>query len=120
MTLTEFLLEQIAADEAAARDLGNWMHLETPIYRMFDDDPEVQQDIDAKDYAKTFARFVHAQGIPAHVLAVCEAHRRIVEAVTTGAFYRDTDGTLFPSALAILRPLAAIYADRDGFREEWR
>lgn len=70
---------------------------------------------------------------PAHVLAVCDAHRRIVELADDASTDRGTVILEFcvgsaeieeawatdPGAL-ILKALATAYADRPGFREEWR
>jgi hypothetical protein len=91
--------------------------------------------------------------VPANVLAVCAAHRRIVElhrdwpvlvesepefnmdraddvnsyamsmskriAWLTEQEYRERFGMEPPTA-PVLRALASVYADRPGFREEWR
>lgn len=58
---------------------------------------------------------------PARVLAEVAAKRRIIEHVVRGrAYYWDTDNTLFPPGLAILGALALPYADRPGYRDEWR
>lgn len=68
---------------------------------------------------------------PAHVLAVCKAHRAIVELHRGchvcpsghGVGYTDhSDGSDMGEGVDVcptLRALATIYADRPGWREEW-
>jgi hypothetical protein len=172
-SLTAWLLDQIAADEAAARaamiviadDLtthreadwwvkeehgrvyaGHWL-------RVVDGGAPAGD----RNFANTAALEHIARHDPAHVLAVCAAHRRIVEEhagqVETVEWF-DAPGTgraeVCPSCrpaeptewdpplgqagirpegfvssyvlapCPTLRALASIYADRDGFREEWR
>lgn len=104
-TLAAWLLEQIAADEAVARGRLALVASVPECERMA---AQAVRDLlprlpgeDASD--------------PAHVLAVCEAHRRIVNVARYAP--DGPDGWGFRRTL---RALAAIYADRDGWREEWR
>jgi hypothetical protein len=59
----------------------------------------------------------HAEHIarwdPAHVLAECEVKAKLVDLLLSG---RWPDG----ARLQELRLLGALYADRPGYREEWR
>ena len=114
-TLAEFLLAQIAEDEAAVRRA------------MSDLDPVDQGDpIELGDDPwpshVTFAeRFT-----PARVLAECDAKRRIVERCGWAAedsqdWRKDYDMYhAGETAWDTLRDLASVYADRPGYREEWR
>jgi hypothetical protein len=135
-TIAEFLLEQIAADEAVARAAA---HLSDGGGRWWVDGPAAQSGkhwiyaTGEKFNDREIADFIAHQD-PAHVLAVCEAHRRIVElhvedegVCRVCQWDRDCDQPVYthnddPAWLypcPTLRALAAIYADRDGFREEW-
>ena len=116
-TLAAWLLEQIAADEARNADYH-----------------------DLRAWHENGCG-IHPQGVeqtwcdcaaPARILAACEAHRRIVEAhprsvaldycetCFSGDFGRLDDPLHEDWPCPTLRALAAIYADRDGYREEWR
>ena len=52
----------------------------------------------------------------ARVLATCKAHRAIVEAVER---HRDGEWEDDPIHNAVLKPLAAIWADHDSYDESW-
>jgi hypothetical protein len=61
-----------------------------------------------------------ARWSPAHVLAECEAKRRIIS-----GFIQDFQPTKYGQGRVdeqrrVLRLLALPYADRPGYREEWR
>lgn len=90
--LTEFLLAQIAADEREAR-----------------------RRVQAGE-GRPGSPWVHPK--PSRIHAQCEAFRAIVaeweDAERATSYPRAT--TLKPVVLA----LASIYADREGYREEWR
>ncbi len=58
-------------------------------------------------------------GIPTRVLAECEARRRIVEGLVYVDQYDDPD-TPVMNVGWFLRLLALPYADKSGYREEWR
>jgi hypothetical protein len=107
-TLSDFLLACIAEDEAVAR--------------------AVPDDTDPKSAASVFSSLSEPTGTvemqPAHVLATCAAHRRIVERCGPylDPFSLTTERACTAEAeLAddTLRTLATAYADRPGFREEW-
>lgn len=103
MTLTEFLLARIAEDEELLT-YGSGKPLRIHV------DPGGNGD----------SSFPFAE----RWRAVCEAHRRIVEKCQYAAspeFESDYDlAPRYDLADDTLRALAAIYADRDGWREEWR
>jgi uncharacterized protein DUF6221 len=108
-TLADWLLSKTAEDEAKAQAACG-----LPIYDAVNRSLACQ----AEDVA-----FVNRHD-PAHVFAVCAAHRRIVESylepIPTGAnltdYIRGTQAAYHDAMLA----LAQAYADHDGFREEWR
>lgn len=98
--LASWLLEQIAADEDAARAAqGRW----------------------PSSYTEPFASEVRAVHIarwdPARVLAECEAKRHLVAFVGDLAEGDPVHGL---TAKEALRLLAVPYADREGYRPEWR
>ena len=130
-TLTSWLLEQIAADEEVARDA-----LTEPVYGVGHYGDTAAEEVIGMGYNEGCADvgMEHFQRwMPARVLAECAAKRKILEqadeadydrgqlaqehCVTRAeedAFYAEAPGEL------IRRALASVYADRDGFREEWR
>jgi hypothetical protein len=108
-TLADFLLREIAADEAAARAANE------------------RQQITWATTADTAASVAGADaGLfilfnnPAHVLALCSALRAIVERITDGCTHAPRVGGWCLDCDATLRNLAAAFADRPGFQEEWR
>lgn len=136
-TLAEFLLRAIAEDEAAAEmcaemfpppwdiadrgwrvriyssdvpDTGDHAEpgdIRTPVVM------EVEPDRVIDDPVWLAERVAHiARHDPARVLAQCKAHRTIVEYATD----QHTGGIEFDE---ILRALASIYADREGFDPRW-
>ena len=114
--LTKWLLACIAEDEAVARHKGadamtgqRWKHAPENVYQ------EIQSE--ALDNCR-------------HVLAVCKAHRAIVELHTRHwngdcevCFDRANttlgDYIFEEWPCPTLRTLATIYAGRPGWREEW-
>lgn len=113
-TLSEWLLAQIAEDEAVAlhsRGIGGsgWAPGSGGIYWSDSESGELHID-------------------PARVLAECEAKRRIVElrerAAREAADPPEGAEMLTVSRVSALnetlRTLALPYADRPGYREEWR
>lgn len=117
-TLTEWLLEQIEADEAMARAVltarFGWASV----------------DFHGAECAAHGARWD-----PARVLAECAAKRAIVEmwaeAVTDDDGTDDSEETLrftideqhtgvVVALRDVIRALASVYADRPGWQEEWR
>lgn len=123
MTITDFLLARIAEDEARARDVR---------------DPQLRHIVWSIEAGTT---------VEDHVLAECEAKRRIMEAVSgwqhetvedcwyscaatygtevEDACCNDSAGTECDCGLdyrkaQILGPLALPYADHADYREEWQ
>jgi len=108
MTLTDFLLAQIAEDEAAAERGGS------------------------HNGGGSFANDNYGCLLidPVRVLAECEAKRRIVEAYIDTLAMIPThvlgDGDEHPTVIAeeyeahILPALALPYADHPDYRDEWR
>ena len=135
--LTAFLLREIEADEAAARAVyrsdhwyvdSEWRDDRAELVgggkilaSFTDEDPPVADHIARHD--------------PAHVLAVCAAHKKVVElAQDANAQAAMVAAALGPNGLAgaglaaemkvlaceaAVKALAAAYADRLGWREEW-
>jgi phage terminase large subunit GpA-like protein len=148
-SLTDFLLQRIAEDEATARAAtpGPWFADE--VYstvtaepyrsarqaygRDYKTAPEaewvVPESMDSSVYAPNLAHI--ARHDPVRVLAECEAHRRIVEAhrpddmfdhcaiCLDGDFDTLGDPTREDWPCPTIRALASVYADREGFRAEW-
>jgi hypothetical protein len=122
-TLSDWLLAQIAEDEAVAREAqgrrsGHWTQDGASIY-----DGHPMDEVVDWVYRDAWGHI--ARHDPARVLAQCEAHRRIVEKAQRAAVAFDHQINPATSAAAmamdeVLANLAAIYADRDGFREDWR
>jgi hypothetical protein len=119
LTLTDFLLACIAEDEAVAQAAGpgRWKHdgswwLEGVEHEVVGPD----------EVAFTHPAYVThiARHDPAHVLAVCAAHRRIVGLHDV---VDSSGGCAFcgePAPCDHLRALGSVYADRPGFQEAWR
>src|SRR4029079_5641215 len=99
--LVDWLLEQIAEDEAEAR---RW-----------------QQNIE-DDHYDGLER-IDLGWKPDRVLAECEAKRRLVEFARDLYQLDPSDHPLIRTnrqAMYILRLLALPHADRPGYREEWK
>ena len=135
LTLTDFLLARIAADEAVAREGGEapWVSMETPPW-VHVDPAAIREEkwrfgkqgrVAVADHGAHAAHI--ARHDPARVLAECEAKRRIVaahvthpvHAVDSGEYVGDGCSCGYPFPCVTLRALASVYADREGFREEW-
>lgn len=102
-TLTAFLLEAIAADEAEADQIHE---VDCDLIRNGRVDPTFGWTCDCD--------------VPARILATCAAHRAIVNQAgdilaATGWDYVDAPVL----AEFTLRALASVYADRDGFDASW-
>lgn len=130
--LIEWLRAQLDADEATAGSAtsGPWSN----------DDPLARDGVFASaidgfvvdcDYAHMGPFAVHnathiALHDPASVLADIAAKRAILDAYEEArSFYRDPANLHIPAGeahglLTALRHLTTAYADRPGFREEWR
>lgn len=118
--IAAWLLEQIAEDEADAKESlpGPWRVTVRPV-GVADGRWVITSRHDPKcvaellDYGADRRMAYHiARHNPARVLAECDAKRRIFETL------RDEGGDrLFDD---IFRLLALPYADREGYREEWR
>jgi hypothetical protein len=104
MTITEFLLARIAEDED-----------------------------DARHADRGFRVVGFPAGTPAHVLAECEAKRRIVEfaagasndrasVISEFAVGRQQEAAMWADdpGEKILRALAAVYSDHPDYDESWR
>jgi hypothetical protein len=142
--LVAWLLEQIAKDEGTARDAAGefpeWVDGveetsdgENVYFTVEPAKPRVKAWKWELDYFleiddRTGARVAHiARWDPARVLAECAAKRRIVELHTEAEpGPHECPGRYSTSSIAegdpceTLRLLAQPYADRRGFREEWR
>ena len=131
MTLTEFLLARIAEDEALARTAyGHRVNARTGQPGRWEQgvgmSSEVMGPAESVAGAKNAAAAAHiARHDPAHVLAVCAAHRRIME-LHTGDQHPDPRwhdeiclGCQNELPCPTLRHLAAIWRDHDEWREEW-
>jgi hypothetical protein len=109
ITLTDFLLQRIAEDEAVARAAisatgeSPW---QASSYRVVVDD-----GFEVADASVPSATHI-ARHDPARVLAECAAKRAIVECATD----QHTGGIEFDS---ILRALASVYADHESFDPRW-
>ena len=133
MTLTDFLLQRIAEDEAVAREAtpGKWHADDT--YSTVTAEPYtsareaydrasaavdcwvIPESMDSRVGDHNLAHI--ARHDPARVLAECEAKRRIVE--RAGFLIDEPDG-LGNLCEGILMDLALPYADHEDYREEWR
>lgn len=113
MTITEFLLAQIAEDEMAIDGLVE-----------VDYRPRI-----AADASGTRTRSKSSADLKARLVAECEAKRRIVQlhgrcdahdrpGDECDACQRCGDGSIWPCDT--LLAVASGYADRPDFREEWR
>lgn len=102
LTLSAWLLERIAAWEKVAERAGSF----TPW------DEDFQND-----------NYGHLTVQPSVILAVCKAHRAIVEDLAELVDYDRDKFIVSPDVLAVawrtLRALASVYADAPGYREEW-
>lgn len=114
LTITAFILERIAEDEAVAMaaipaSSANW----TPqSYRVIADG-----EWEVAEASVPSATHI-ARNDPARVLATCKAHRAIVEAaIVTLDMFRG--GTACDLAHTSLRALASIWADHDSYDERW-
>lgn len=111
--LATWLLAQIDEDEQAAEMARRWRGRDT-----------WRNDIDGSPEDTHIAR--HG---PARVLAECETKRRVVELHSidhpclrngTETYMFRTPASEIPDPCDTLRLLALPYADRDGYREEWK
>lgn len=101
--LAAFLEARIAEDEAGATlALGGSVSWPT-------------RALSAAERAAVHRAAERAAPDPARVLAVCAAHRRIVERVAA-----NVDDVYSEWTEDILRALASVYAAHEEFQEEWR
>lgn len=115
MDLAEWLLAQIADDEQVARTASEAL---------------VNGGRTGTDDACVEARQHIYRFTPRRVLDECAAKRKLIERITedvVGAeqyvddYYRvSTDPPLVPASELMLRDMAAVYADRPGYRAEWK
>lgn len=123
LDLAAWLLEQIAEDEWQARAAtpGPWKFVHG--YLGIPRSPAITLKADLDPATITYLTAL----APERVLAECDAKRRIVE-LHTGEHecsVYDHDGEIDHCQYVLgdcstLRLLALPYADRDGYREEWR
>lgn len=116
LTLTDFLLARIAEDEAAAQKAVDWPYqiIGTPWGATY----ELVADAE-------HSRADHWLCVaPTHVLAECEAKRRIVEMYVGPT--EDDEGNLYAIGgygeawVDAIKFLALPYADHSDYRDEWR
>lgn len=137
-TLTDFLLQRIAEDEAVARraidpsygtdNAGHWVFVEFPYEGEWPRNPSEArgESLAGSDWC------IHAnRHDPARVLAECEAKRRIVELHTgvhecVGEKYGDPQACVYVSPGFMheddptLRLLTLPYAGHPEYDERWR
>jgi len=110
MTLTEFLLERIAEDEAMARGAGTYCWDELAFH------DEARNDIPHI-----------ARHSPARVLAECEAKRLAIEAAWYAQVIHEQDYDSHTQERMsadndnpdVLRHLSTVYAAHPDYRAEW-
>jgi len=128
--LVEFLTAAIAEDEAVAQRLLQDLRsqIEDEGHSADDRGPITESrmlgaDIGAKYRGQSRwnnvarGQYVARLADPARVLAECESKRRIVETARREEYFSGGRSGLGRS---LLLALALPYADRPGFREEWR
>lgn len=99
ITVTEFLLARIAEDEAVAHKAEHFRQGQLWVVTGMDNAVGVNYN-------------------PARVLAECEAKRRIVGLHT--ASVRAVSEGLSAQTRRACQALAAVYADHEDYRQEWR
>lgn len=122
--LAAWLLEQIAEDErtvqAVLKRTRNWKQIDLPWWRVRHGTPEYRAVLQPEEMLLAVCG-------PDRLLAECDAKRRIIEQYR--AIEPDDTGSQLWQAmqraerstlLETLRFLALPYADREGYREEWR
>lgn len=127
MTLTEFLLAQIAEDEAVARaaTLGPW-GVDDESYAEAIYGADLTSVVSGGRWGDGGSVFnstrdaVHiARHDPARVLAECEVKRRIVEYLVCAVKEKD-DPAIISAYTDVVEQLAVPYADHPDYRESWR
>ena len=123
--LATWLLAQIDEDERVARAAAEapWTsrHDVIPTCHIFGDFGWLVRgpDVETADSDQGRATADHiARHDPARVLAECDAKRRLIKAVEGDPF--DAMGAEPDYERTVLQHLALPYADRDGYREEWK
>lgn len=117
-TLAEFLLREIAADEAVAEAVLNESNRLNSEYDLGVAGPE-----DFSWWADFDGGSPSVSVGPARALAQCKAHRAIVEDLAGLVDYDRDEFIVSPQveavALRTLKRMAQPYADRDGFDPRW-
>lgn len=142
MDITDFLLQRIAEDEAAARqacipahdtpdaykphgELARWRYQIGDEIEYDYDDPFPYPQVyyvtcgdESPSVTEDVGRHI-ARWDPARVLAECEAKRRIIGTFTTSAAQHQCDPSELFFADEVLRALALPYADYPDFDVSW-
>jgi hypothetical protein len=130
-SLTDWLLLQIAEDEMKARTAGSsswrWRVVESPSQRdaLVRPDGTICADSWGADRLETGFRGAEAKMFierfnPERVLAECEVKRRMLSRLQSLAKAWWTTTRSADEARAIIREMAMSYANRPGYRDEWR
>lgn len=131
MTITDFLLERIAEDEAAANNAtgARWVVLSGVNASLVNIDATHVRDekwkygrfghIATASHDAAYAEHIARQD-PARTLAECAAKRAIVGLHKVGADQCDEHNAMFESiACPTIRALAAVYKDHPDYKQEW-
>jgi len=121
--LVEFLTAAIAEDEAVARAAGDHQGASWLAYGeefVHPDPPPGNSYVAIGPWGGNIGPAAPhiARWDPARVLAECEAKRRQIRVLTT--MFAPSSRRFAPWRDRVLAIMALPYADRPGFREEWR
>ncbi len=130
-SLVDWLLLQIAEDEMKARTAGSeawrWKVVETPAQRdaLVRADGTVCADSWGADKQETGFRGAEAKVFierfnPERVLADCESKRRMLARLQNLSRAWWTTTRSADEAKSVIREMALAYANRPGYRDEWR
>ena len=130
-SLTEWLLLQIAEDEMKARTAGSeawkWKVIETPTQRdaLVRANGTVCADSWGADRQETGFRGAEAKMFierfnPERILADCESKRRQLARLQNLSKAWWTTTRSADEARTVIREMAVAYANRPGYRDEWR
>jgi len=130
-TLTEWLLLQIAEDEMKARTAGSeawrWRVVDNPSQRdaLVRTNGSICADSWGADRQETGFRGAEAKMFierfnPERVLADCDSKRRMLARLNNLAKAWWTTTRSADEARGVIREMAMTYANRPGYRDEWR